>query len=108
VWELDAPVTGYGTTLFAAHRGPISEGVMSHEFAVTVVATREHYEADGSVVPVGTRRPADPADEVPDGWRLDVERVEVTPPEPEPKPAEKPEPASRPTTTTSRAGGHRA
>ncbi len=77
---------------------------MTYKFAVTVVATREHYEADGSVVPVGTRRPADPEDEVPDGWRLDVERVEVVPPPP-PEP-EKPEPAPRP--TPSRPGGRRA
>lgn len=77
---------------------------MAYEFRVTVVATREHYEADGSIVPVGTRRPADPEKEVPDGWRLDVERVEAAPP-PEPEP-EKPGPVSRP--TPSRHGGHRA
>jgi hypothetical protein len=58
---------------------------MSYEFRVTVVATREHYEADGSIVPVGTRWPADPEEEVPDGWRLDVERAEVEAPPAEPK-----------------------
>jgi hypothetical protein len=78
---------------------------VAYEFAVTVVATREHYEADGSLVPPGTRRPADPADEVPYGWRLDVERVErveVAPPPPEPKAPEEPEEPEPP-----RASPHR-
>ncbi len=83
---------------------------MSWEFVVTMVATREHYEADGTVVPPGTPRPADPADEVPYGWRLDVERVEVAraeaPPPPEPKPVEPPEPP--PSRPLPQRGGRRA
>lgn len=66
---------------------------MSAEFRVTMVATREQYEADGSVVQPGTVWPADPNVPLPYGWRYQVEVVDTTPPaesEPEPKPEETP------------------
>lgn len=66
---------------------------MSAEFRVTMVATREHYEADGSVVQPGTVRPADANVPLGQGWRYQVEVVDTTPPaesEPESKPEDTP------------------